>query len=326
MNKIDFKLLLTNTFQNVKFVGRVDDPYQFLIKYIIPYNSPQKAYLGAARQNWKIIREYCRFSVKKIHHIFHIDAKLTPEGWNYDPDDFKEHILRILYHPEIETYIPPIQTFVLKYNSVSHIFDPQSKEYQALISLYNHTSKNIRDIRARASLSEHLDTLLTKQLIFPYPVFKNLEFYDKMTIIVHDITEEIGVKLIKIFSFFNYAKIYEIEGAYFISSFEQEKKFEHGLMIKIYFPPCLIFLFLQTIEIVFEDLGITHYLILDHLFKADELLKSLYGDLDFLEEYNPLTNLIWSERNREWNNHKLFGKSIKERIYPDLFYGKDRYS
>ena len=52
------------------------------------------------------------------------------------------------------------------------------------------------------------------------------------------------------------------------------------------------------------------------------LLKSVYGNLDFLKEYNPLLNLMWNEKDKIWMNHKLFNEKM-EKIYPELSYGKN---
>lgn len=50
--------------------------------------------------------------------------------------------------------------------------------------------------------------------------------------------------------------------------------------------------------------------------KKGKKFKS-YGDLSFLNSYNPLTNLKWNEKDKIWMNHKLYTEKF-EKLYPDL--------
>lgn len=56
--------------------------------------------------------------------------------------------------------------------------------------------------------------------------------------------------------------------------------------------------------------------------KNQEFLKSVYGDLGFLKDYNPLLNLKWSPKDQKWLNHKLYDQKFNP-VYPDLSYGKN---
>ena len=46
-------------------------------------------------------------------------------------------------------------------------------------------------------------------------------------------------------------------------------------------------------------------------------MTSVFGNLDFLKEYNSLRNLVWNERDNKWLNHKLFNENFEPQ-YPDL--------
>jgi hypothetical protein len=128
-------------------------------------------------------------------------------------------------------------------------------------------------------------------------------------------------KLLKIFNFFNLGFINEIEGEYFIYGMPGEIKFENGLMIKLYLPDCQLDEFEKIFDSIFDYLGIKHYVILHNLVDGKSILKSIYGNIDFLKLYNPLKNLIWNEKDKIWMNHKLFNEKF-EKIYPDLIPNK----
>ena len=59
INKIDFKLLLNNSFQNISYPAQFDDSNSFLIQYIYPYRNPGiSPYLNWLTKSKKIVREY----------------------------------------------------------------------------------------------------------------------------------------------------------------------------------------------------------------------------------------------------------------------------
>lgn len=90
-------------------------------------------------------------------------------------------------------------------------------------------------------------------------------------------------------------------------------------MLKIYIPYFQFYDFIKVFNLLFEYLDISHYIILHNLVDGDHLVKSTYGNLDFMKEYNPLTNLIWNNTDKKWRNYTLFTRQF-EPIYPDLFY------
>ena len=154
-------------------------------------------------------------------------------------------------------------------------------------------------------------------MIFPFISLKNLDLKQKIYIILPAVKKEHNETLLKIFHFFNIGFIYEIEGEYFIQGFQEEIRFENGLMIKLYLPDCQLDEFEKLFDLIFEFLEIEHYIILNDLVDGKIFLKSLYGNLNFLKSYNPLKNLIWNKKDKIWMNHKLFSNKF-EKIYPPL--------
>ncbi len=319
MNKLDFKLLLMNTFQKVKFDACIDDSNSLFINYVMPYNKPNLKYLNWLTKSKKVIREYCVFFIKKVYQICHFNYNLSLEGWEYDKNRFKKYMQNILFNPNYNIQIPKIKEFNLSSKPVSSYFGPESPEYKSLTQIYNWKSIDIKSYLAttKYSIVNHITSLMKQNLIFPYLSLKNLDLHNKIHIILPNVKPDLNKTLIKIFSFFNYGFVYEIEGEYFIYGFPEEVKFENGLMIKLYLPKFELHEFMRLFDLLFEYLEIKDYLILNDLIDGYQLVKSIYGSLDFLKEYNPLKNLIWNSKDKQWMNHKLFTQKF-EPIYPDL--------
>ncbi|KKK84334.1 hypothetical protein LCGC14_2784420, partial [marine sediment metagenome] len=81
-------------------------------------------------------------------------------------------------------------------------------------------------------------------------------------------------------------------------------------VIKISFPETSIGLFINIFINIFEYLKIEHYIILHDLIDGDHIIKSIFRDDGSLDSYNPLTSLIWNEKDKIWMNHKLFIKDF----------------
>jgi len=175
------------------------------------------------------------------------------------------------------------------------------------------------------NINKSIRELLKKELIQPFISLKNLDLVEEITIILPDVNKKHNESIFKIFSFFNIGFIYEMEGEYYIHGFEDVVKFENGMMIKLFFPDCQFDEFEKLFDLLFEYMGIDHYLILNDLVDGENLIKSTFNDLKFLETYNPLTNLIWNDKDKRWRNHKLFNENF-EPVYPDLFYGKNKHN
>ncbi|MFX1571358.1 MAG: hypothetical protein ACFFB0_01295 [Promethearchaeota archaeon] len=324
IEELDFKLLFINTFQKILYPPYIDDSNSFFIKYIIPHNKPNLKYLNWLTKAKKIISEYCAFVIKKIYQICHFSNNLGPEGWIYDKDRFKIYMQNILFNPDYNIQIPEVKEFLIADKSISSYFEPESPEYVSLTSIYNWKSIDIKSYLGtqKHSIINHIKNLLKRDLIIPYLSLKNLDLHNKIYIIIPNVKQELNETFVKIFSFFNYGFIYEIEGEYFIYEFPEEVNFENGLMIKLYLPKCELHEFIRLFNLLFEYLEIKDYLILNDLVDGSQLIKSIYGSLDFLKKYNPLKNLIWNPNDKKWMNHKLFTQKF-EPIYPDLLPKED---
>ncbi|MFX1574630.1 MAG: hypothetical protein ACFFB0_17975 [Promethearchaeota archaeon] len=319
MNEIDFKMLLINTFQKVQYPACIDNSNSLFIKYIMPHRTPNMKYINWLTKSKKVIREYCACSVKKVHQIFHFNYNLNSEGWEYNSDKFKKYLQNILFNPNYKVQVPETKTFNLDEIEGQKHFGPDSPEFEALTQIYNWCPLDLKTYLGtkKRTIINHITTLLRKNLIFPYLSLKSLGFQEKLYIILPNTKKEQKETLIKIFSFFNLCYIFRIEGEFFIYGFPQEKKFENGIMIKLYLPKCELSEFIKIFDLLFQNLEINHYLILRDLIDGTNLIKSIYGNLDFLNSYNPLTNLKYNPKDKIWMNHKLFTKKF-EYIYPNL--------
>ncbi|MHA2007428.1 MAG: hypothetical protein ACW980_08920 [Promethearchaeota archaeon] len=319
IDEVDLKLLLTNTFRKIKYPPCIDTSNSFFIKYIMPHKTPNLTYLNWLVKAKKIIREYCVFFINKVYQICHFNYNLNQDGWKYDKDKFKMYMQNILFNPNYDILVPRLKELNISNLSISSIYGPNSLEYQSLIQIYNWNAIDIKSYlgTSKHSIIENTLYLLKKQLIFPYLTLKNLGLHSKLCIILPKIKLELNEIIIKIFSWFNYGFIYEIEGQYFIYGFSEEVKFENGMMIKLYLPKCELHEFERTFDILFEYLEIKDYIILNDLVEGTQLLKSIFAGVDFLKEYNPLKNLIWNSKDKKWMNHKIFTQKF-EPIYPDL--------
>ncbi|MFX0038444.1 MAG: hypothetical protein ACFFCY_04550 [Promethearchaeota archaeon] len=319
-SSIDLKLLFINTFQSIKFIGSIGDSISFLIKYFFPIETPNKSFLNWHLYSAKNISEFCMFNIKKIHNLFHLEPNFTEDGWDFDVNNFKKYIQNILFNPSKKRIKPEKVEFNFKRYPRDDCLGPESLFYKNLTDIYDTTSINIKSLRLKYDDSKlkKIRKLIREELIFPYIKLENIGLPEKITFIIPGIKKEDKENLIDIFSFFNLVKIYEIEGEFYIYGFSKERKFEDGLMVKIYFPfKNDIFRFLEQFNLLFEFLQIDYFLVIDSIFDGKALLKHVYGNLDFLKEYNPLKNLKWNEKDKIWMNHKLFNEKF-EPIYPDL--------
>jgi len=226
----------------------------------------------------------------------------------------------VLFNPKYEPNLSGIREFDLSEISDSSIYGPDTQEFKDLTQIYNTHSLDIKSHLGTKNYSiiNAITHLLEEKLIFPYLSLKNLDFQEKISIILPEIKQDSNEKILKIFSFFNLCRIYEIEGEFFIYGFNKERAFENGLLIELWFPKCEVDEFFNVFDLLFQYLGIKHYIILTDLVKGKTLLKSVYENIDFLKEYNPLLNLKWNDKDKIWMNHKLFAEKM-EKIYPELF-------
>ena len=319
LDEIDFRLLLDNSFQKVQYPVFMDKSTSIFIKYLWPYRNPNLSYIHWLTKSKKDIREYCLFFIKKIFPLFHFNYNLSSNNWIYDSNRFKIYMQNILYNPNYKVQISKVKEFNVGNLNISHYNGPDSSDFENLTKIYNWHSIDIKSyiLTKKLSMINPIIDLLEKGLIFPYLNLKNLDLLEKIYIILPNVKQELNKQLIEIFSFFNLGFIYEIEGEYFIYGMSEEVKFENGLMIKLYFPDCDLNEFIKLFELLFHYLKIEHYLILNDLVNGKNLLKSIYGNLNFIKDYNPLKNLTWNPKDKIWMNNKLFNEKF-EPIYHDL--------
>ncbi|MHA1724233.1 MAG: hypothetical protein ACTSXH_05260 [Promethearchaeota archaeon] len=322
---IDFKLLLLNTFQNVQFIVASSNNF-LLIKYLFPYRNPNQSYLKWLIYSKKAISEFHLFLVKKIYHFFHFKYNISSKGWNLDFNYFKSYMQKILFDPNFN---PPEIEFK-QYNlddlnpNEYKIDHPNNEIFNNLMKIYNTDSKDIINllIEQNDDYINKVIFLIKEDLIFPYLKIKNLRIKEIVYIIVPDI-KQIKISLFKkIFSYFNLGFIYEIEGNYYIHSFRKIEENKDGIVIKLYLPECDLSELKRVIKLLFKYLKIRKYLIIHDLIKADNLLRSIFGNLKEIN-YNPLKNLKWNENDKKWINHKLFNEKFKP-IYPRILTKKEK--
>ncbi|MFX1590932.1 MAG: hypothetical protein ACFFC1_22585, partial [Promethearchaeota archaeon] len=319
MNSINLKLLLSNTFQKIKYPASVDETNSLFIKFIMPFCFPNMKYINWLRESKKIIREYLAFSITKIYQLLHFNNNLTSKGWCYDTDKFKIYIQMILFKSDYNIQIPKLEPYNLKEKNDSYYYTPDTVEFKALTEIYSCSSLDLKSYLGANKLTKEkqIIDLIKKGLVFPYLIIKNIGLENKIHLIIPNLEEEKKETLIKIFSYFNAGFIYEIEGEFYINGFDEGKRFENGLMIKLYFPKCEIGEFEKLFELLFEYLDINYYLILNDLVDGSNLIKSIFGNLDYLKSYNPLKNLKWNKKDKIWTNNNIFSKE-NGFIYPDL--------
>lgn len=320
LKEIDFKLLLTNTFQSIKYPASISSSASLLIKYIFPFRNPgNRTYINWLTKSKRNISEYCFFFVKKTYMIFHFDYNLSSKGWDFNSNHFKTYAQKILFSPNFESKISKLRECNIGNLKISKFDDPNSSNFKNLIEIYNYNSLDIKSILGtkRHDLINKIRDLVKQNLIYPYIKLKNLSLWDKIYIIFPKLGNDLIEKILKIFSFFNFGFIHKIEGSFFIYNLPKEIKFENGLFIKIYLPSTDLSDFQKVFNSLFQLLKIKKYLILYDMVDGSNLIKSIYGNLDFLKTYNPLKNLIWNNKDNKWMNHKLFGENFIPN-YPNL--------
>ncbi len=315
---VDFKILFTNTFQKIKHIASISSSNSLFIKYLFPYNKPNTSYINWLRSKNKI-REYCLFTINSMSQIFHFSYNLSSNGWYLDPNNFKTYIQNILFNPNYKTPTSEVKNFDIGDLLIPDYYKPDSPYFKALLQIYNWHSIDIKEKYniINQSIFDDIQALIKKKIIFPFITPKNLGLNEIIQIILLNLKKDTIDILKCMFQYFNLGFVYEIEGEYYIHGFNEKKKIYSGLMIKLYLPDCELGEFLRIFEYIFQYLKVEKYLILTDLVKADSIIKSVYGNNNFLEKYNPIQNLIWDKKTKKWVNHKLFSKNF-EYLYPEL--------
>lgn len=319
MDTIDFKLLFNNTFQKVRYPAYIDNIQPIFIKSLFPYRNLNQSYLNWLIKSKKIISEYCSFFIKKIYILFHFDYNISSNGWEIDSNRFKAYIQKVLFEPNFKFVTSKTKEYNIGALSKSDYLSPDSPYFKSLTQIHSWKSIDLKSVMGTKNISlvAKISDLISNELIIPYINLKNLGFQEKIEIILPSLKIETVKIIINIFKFFNYGFLYEIEGEYFINGFSEQIKFENGLYIKIHLPLSEISDFKRIFDLIFRFLKIKKYVILNDMVSGNHIIKSVYGNLDFLKEYNPLNNLRWNEKDKIFMNHKLFNEKF-EPIYPKM--------
>ncbi len=324
MAEIDFKLLLSNTFQSLKFSEVSKSSYIFFIKYVFPFNNPNLSYINWLLFSKKNISEYCLFTIKKVyllHNVFqNVEIEDKKAIWNLDFSLFLTYVQEILFNkqkinPKANYKIITILEKIKKEN-----FAPYSSEFTELVSIYPHKTRNLKYIGSLPKDEDvyaKVNSFIKKKIGMFNVKTSNLNLHQNVVFIIPSINETAIRPILDIFRFFNKVHIHEIEGEYYLHSFLKVKSFEHGLYIKIWFPDIDISDFIEYLSRIFTYLGISHVLLITELVDGNHFLSQLFNDVDLKNDYNPIINLNWNPIDKIWMNSKLFNEKF-EPIYPPL--------
>jgi hypothetical protein len=308
LDQINKKSLLINTFLSVKYPAEInEDSSSFLISYLFPYLTPNNSYFNWLLKSKKNFTEYLLFSIKNIYQILHFNYNISPNGWALDANHFSSFAKKVIYKEKYTLPIPSLKRYDLLTISDTTLA-PRTQEFYDLKNLYTYQSEDLKSFLAQEK-HYRIDSFLnlhSKELLFPYLELKNLGFREVFYITIPNISPQVIDTLIKIFGFFNYCFIFEIEGEFFIQEMNDVHSFENGLFIELHLPDCEFSEFYNAFHEIFDLLGIERYSILHDLVDGKQFLKEAFGDLKFLENYTPLNNLEWNNKDKIWINPKLF--------------------
>ncbi len=310
-HNFNIKNLLSDNFQSLKYPANLTKNSPLFIKYLIPSHNPNKHYSDSIKSN-TLIREYCSFFIKKVYQIFHIDHNLSNDGWELNSNQFKNYLQKILFDPNFTMHILNNRTFSFENLNPPNFYGPKSNEYQDFFDLYNKKPTDIKTFlgTSKTNVVNKILNLFKKDLIFPFIKLKNLNLIERMYFIIPNIKPEFHNLIRKIFNYFNFGFIYEIEGKYFIEGFPNEIQFENGLFIKFCLPEFEMNQFLNLFDLLFEYLKIEDYVILMDLINGDNLVKKIIKDFSY-KNHNPLSNLEWDNQTKVWKRLKKKEDTLK---------------
>jgi predicted DNA-binding protein YlxM (UPF0122 family) len=140
---------------------------------------------------------------------------------------------------------------------------------------------------------------------------KNVDFKEVLYIILPEMGSVTRSTLLRIFTFFNYCFIYDVEGKYFLEGMNEVTRCKNGLVIELYLPDCQLHEFFSSFSEIFDLLGISRYAISHDLIDGEYILRETFGDLSLLENYSPLYNLEWNEIDNKWKNIQLMTEKFE---------------
>ncbi|MEJ2250866.1 MAG: hypothetical protein P8Y97_14585, partial [Candidatus Lokiarchaeota archaeon] len=310
-DKLDLRLLLSNTFTNVEIPCEIQDTLTMKVDFIFPFRNFNDSYLNWYAKSLQNIEFYSYFTIKKIYSLFHFDTNFTSKGWKLNAIAFKSHIQKILFDPAFNDYVYNMKKFDTS-EQQTEIFGLNSEEFKMLTKIQNFSIKNLH---FNKSLLDIIKILLKKGLIFPTITLKNLDLKEKFCVLLPTVKKEHIPLFLKIFHYFNYGYFYEIEGKYFKYRREEEF-FEKELYVEMFLPHCDFPKFKEVLIDLFAYLAYKDYLIINDLVPGDHIIKNVFHEYD-PSTYNPFLNLEWNDVDKIWMNEKLFDEGFTPK-YPNL--------
>ena len=137
LNRIDFKSLLINSFQSVKYNLGFDSSRSFLIKYLFPYRNPNMAYLNRLAKTEKIVGEYCMFAINKAYIVMHANNSLPSDNWSVDSKKFEMYSQKVLFNPDYSIPPLPIKKFDLGKIPTERALGPETYEFKRISEIYS---------------------------------------------------------------------------------------------------------------------------------------------------------------------------------------------
>lgn len=289
IDDLNIKTLLGNNFQSLEFSLSIGNSNSLIIKYISNSKNPDLHYLHQLKK-MHLLREYSWFKIKKFYDLLQFRLNISPDDWIYDNEKFKLHIQNILHNPEYDFNIGFLKEYEL---SNSDKFDNKNMiDVSILSQVYSSKSIDIKSYLGtnKVKTINTIIRLLENESIYPYLTLKNINLDNSLTILIPGLTEELKMIILRVICFFNIGRIYEIEGAFYINGFKNEKMFKKGLYINIFFPNSDLSKFVSLFDLLFEILEISEYLIFKDLVKGNMVIKRIFGN-DFLKFHNPLKSI-----------------------------------
>ncbi|MEJ2252122.1 MAG: hypothetical protein P8Y97_20980 [Candidatus Lokiarchaeota archaeon] len=315
-DKLDLRLLLSNTFTNVEIPCEIQDTLTMKVDFISPFRNFNDSYLNWYAKSLHNMKFYSCFMIKKIYSLFHFDINFTTKGWKLNALSFKSHIQKMLFDPAFKEYIYKLKKFNIGVQQ-TEILGIHDIEFKRLTEVYPFEIHELskKTLYFSKHILDSIGNLLKKGLIFPLIAVKNLDLKEKLCIGLPKVKKEHIKLFLKIFHYFNYGYIYEIEGNYYEYG-KKEYFFENGLYIEIFLPYCDLPKFKKVLIDLFAYLDYEDYFIIDDLVPGDNVIKNVFHEFD-PSTYNPLLNLEWNEIDKIWMNEKFFDEKFVPK-YPDL--------
>jgi hypothetical protein len=290
---LDYRLLLGNTFQQVWHTATIDSTFPLLIQYVGPYEGVNKTYINWLTSNINQLREYCLFTVTKLHFNFHLDWNLIEGVFTVSELSlrFENYVQKVLYNPSYAPIFAPLISY--DFSDIPNVsLGPESKEFLDLVQIYDRDSVDITLYPLNVT-KQHLTSvrhLLQKGLITPYVEVKNTRLNDEYMFIVPNVDLQQQEILMRIFRFFNYCLIYEIHGEQYVNGMEHLNSFSRGLFIRVFLsnpwiPDCDPYGYtkiLRALEKVFRLINVSHAIILYSMVDGEYFVKNIYQDTNEL--------------------------------------------